>query len=173
MTTQTSIDKNLEAPPSPPLLWAKHKYRKIISCKDPSFMASEFQRVSISAPNMASLRKALSKYETVVLKIEEENKATEKEKGTKVKEKKIIKTLKSKRLQSKNMALNMNVTLSKSEIEEDFLKMTGKKPPLKTKKRHAAIQRDVEFYFIVEEVYLGMQLKEISNDRYNVTDSSK
>ena len=144
MTTQTSIDKNLEAPPSPPLHWEKHKYRKIISCKDPSFMASEFQQAPVSALDMALSRKALSKHESVALKIEEENQAIEEEKDTKLKEKKNTKTFKSKRLQSKNMALNMNVTLSKSEIEEDFLKMTGKKPPLRTKKRPAAIQRDIE-----------------------------
>ena len=107
-------------------------------------MASEFQQAPVSALDMALSRKALSKHESVALKIEEENQAIEEEKDTKLKEKKNTKTFKSKRLQSKNMALNMNVTLSKSEIEEDFLKMTGKKPPLRTKKRPAAIQRDIE-----------------------------
>ena len=125
MTTQTSVDKNLEAPPSPPLHWKKHKYRKIISCKDPSFMALEFQRAPISAHDMTSSRKALSIHESVAFKIEEENKAILEENDTKLKEKKISKTFKSRRLQSKNMALNMNVTLSKFEIEEDFFKDDG------------------------------------------------
>ncbi|XP_038875002.1 uncharacterized protein LOC120067524 [Benincasa hispida] len=70
------------------------------------------------------------------------------------------KNLRSRRMRKKEPMLKLAVPLSKSKIEEDFLKMIGKKPPSRPKKRSRLAQQD--------STYLGLSLDEIPNDRYDV-----
>ncbi|CAI9113549.1 OLC1v1014167C1 [Oldenlandia corymbosa var. corymbosa] len=55
-----------------------------------------------------------------------------------------------------------SVQLSKADIEEDFLVMTGAKPPRKPKKRSKPIQKQIDALFP------GAWLSEVSAERYKV-----
>ncbi|KAM7271920.1 hypothetical protein ACFE04_031134 [Oxalis oulophora] len=58
--------------------------------------------------------------------------------------------------------LKFSLTLSKKEIEEDFIKMTGHKPPRRPKRRSKTVQRQID------AVCPGMWLGEVNVDAYKV-----
>ncbi|KAK7280459.1 hypothetical protein RJT34_25523 [Clitoria ternatea] len=57
-----------------------------------------------------------------------------------------------------------SLTLSKKEIEEDFIKMLGHRPPRRPKKRNRNVQKQLDTLFP------GMWLSEVSADSYKVPD---
>ncbi|KAE9605698.1 hypothetical protein Lal_00025083 [Lupinus albus] len=58
--------------------------------------------------------------------------------------------------------MKFSLTLTKKEIEEDFLAMTGHKPPKKPTKRPKAVQKQMD------DLYPGLWLTEINADSYKV-----
>lgn len=58
-----------------------------------------------------------------------------------------------------------SVALSKQEIEDDFVKMIGKRPPRKPKKRPRYVQRQLDTLFP------GLWLSEITPDMYTVDEN--
>ncbi|OIW02343.1 hypothetical protein TanjilG_11237 [Lupinus angustifolius] len=58
--------------------------------------------------------------------------------------------------------MKFSLTLTKKEIEEDFLAMTGHKPPKKPLKRPKAVQKQMD------DLYPGSWLKEVNADSYKV-----
>ncbi|KAK7273836.1 hypothetical protein RIF29_14900 [Crotalaria pallida] len=59
-------------------------------------------------------------------------------------------------------SMKFSLTLTKKEIEEDFLAITGHLPPKKPIKRPKAVQRQID------DLYLGTWLSEVDVDFYNV-----
>ncbi|XP_010549544.1 PREDICTED: uncharacterized protein LOC104820683 [Tarenaya hassleriana] len=60
-----------------------------------------------------------------------------------------------------------SVTLTKKEIEEDFMAMVGHLPPRRPKKRPGNVQRQLD------SVFPGLWLKEVMPDSYSVSDSTE
>ncbi|KAJ8769742.1 hypothetical protein K2173_005948 [Erythroxylum novogranatense] len=63
-----------------------------------------------------------------------------------------------------------SVTLSKKEIEEDFMKMLGHRPPRRPKKRPRNVQK------VMDTIFPGLWLTEVTGDMYKVpefTDNAK
>ncbi|KAG7589366.1 hypothetical protein ISN44_As07g016520 [Arabidopsis suecica] len=58
-------------------------------------------------------------------------------------------------------------TLSKKEIEEDYMKMTGQKPPRRPKKRSRNVQKQIDL------LNFGSYITEITEDLYNVPDQAE
>ncbi|CAL5210029.1 unnamed protein product [Lathyrus oleraceus] len=63
-----------------------------------------------------------------------------------------------------NEKVKFSLTLTKKEIEEDFMKMVGHRPPRRPKKRPRIVQRQMDTLFP------GMWLSEVSADAYKVPD---
>ncbi|CAI8605075.1 unnamed protein product [Vicia faba] len=63
-----------------------------------------------------------------------------------------------------NKKMKFSLTLTKKEIEEDFMKMVGHRPPRRPKKRPRIVQRQMDTLFP------GMWLSEVSADAYKVPD---
>ncbi|KAK3134905.1 hypothetical protein QOZ80_5BG0412240 [Eleusine coracana subsp. coracana] len=57
-----------------------------------------------------------------------------------------------------------SASLTRQEIEADFVAITGRKPPRKPKKRPKAVQRQIE------NLYPGSSLAEVTRDRYKVNE---
>ncbi|KAK1561010.1 hypothetical protein Q3G72_033391 [Acer saccharum] len=57
-----------------------------------------------------------------------------------------------------------SISLTKEEIEEDFLAMTGSKPPRKAQKRARSVQKQLDY------VFPGLWLDSITPDSYRVDD---
>ncbi|CAL9239866.1 unnamed protein product [Arabidopsis halleri] len=58
-------------------------------------------------------------------------------------------------------------TLSKKEIEEDYMKMMGQKPPRRPKKRSRNVQKQIDL------LNFGSYITEITEDLYNVPDQAE
>ncbi|GAU14808.1 hypothetical protein TSUD_50200 [Trifolium subterraneum] len=63
--------------------------------------------------------------------------------------------------------VKFSLALSKKEIEEDFLKMTGNRPPRRPKKRARNVQKNMDTLFP------GMWLSDVTPDMYKVADDSE
>ncbi|KAK1412058.1 hypothetical protein QVD17_33014 [Tagetes erecta] len=60
-----------------------------------------------------------------------------------------------------------SIALSWKEIEDDFIAMTGKKPPRRPNKRPKSVR------MMLDDVFPGSQLCEVSRDRYKVNENGK
>ncbi|KAK2352505.1 hypothetical protein P8452_73320 [Trifolium repens] len=58
------------------------------------------------------------------------------------------------------------ISLTKEEIEHDFILMTGEKPPKKSNRRTKAVQKNLD------DIFPGTHLTKITPERYNVHDNA-
>lgn len=67
----------------------------------------------------------------------------------------------------KKMMNKFSIPLTKGDIEEDFIALTGSKPPRRPKKRSRSVQKQLDF------VFPGLWLNSITPDSYKVTANDK
>ncbi|KAK3008600.1 hypothetical protein RJ639_013054 [Escallonia herrerae] len=66
-----------------------------------------------------------------------------------------------------------SVSLSRAEVESDFLAMVGSSPPRRPKKRNRTIQKQLDCYAVsgvCSHFFPGMWLTEVTPDRYKIPD---
>ncbi|KAK2650765.1 hypothetical protein Ddye_018254 [Dipteronia dyeriana] len=73
-------------------------------------------------------------------------------------------SVKATAAKNNNEKPKFSISLSKEEIEEDFLAMTGSKPPRKSQKRPRNVQKQLDY------VFPGLWLDSITPDSYRVDD---
>ncbi|TXG62537.1 hypothetical protein EZV62_009531 [Acer yangbiense] len=73
-------------------------------------------------------------------------------------------SVKAPAAKNNNEKPKFSISLTKEEIEEDFLAMTGSKPPRKAQKRARSVQKQLDY------VFPGLWLDSITPDSYRVDD---
>ncbi|CAK9329336.1 unnamed protein product [Citrullus colocynthis] len=147
------------------LKWGNHKHRILINKDvDPGLPKHKECPAMVAASSAALPWNLRTRSKTLEVGMEEEEKKISKavENGRKINvvdEKRNLRSTTEK----KEPVMKLAVPLSTSDIEEDFRKMIGKKPPSRPKKRSRLAQQDV-----INTTYLGLSLVEIHSDRYDV-----
>lgn len=127
------------------LKWGNHKHRILINKDvDPGLPKHKECPAMVAASSAALPWNLRTRSKTVEVGMEEGEKKISKavendRKINVVDEKRNLRSTTEK----KEPVMKLAVPLSKSDIEEDFLKMIGKKPPSRPKKRSRLAQQDV------------------------------